>query len=272
MPAGVQRHAVFSEHDVCGGPDDLSAGPFTPLLSKVEARRWASFNRKVWRSASAVLVPTREDAAVLLSRAPGVPVEVVPYGLVRPGLCEGSSEGRSGDTLLFVGNFDHPPNREAALLLARTIFPNVQRSVPHAGLVLVGKNPTAEIEALASRSSGITVTGEVESVGPYLQGCALFVAPLVSGGGARMKLIEAMMAGAPIITTPLGARGLEAQPGKHILVADPGDDFAQMVVSALRDPHLRERLGTAARNLYCTRDRTEERAQRLNALLVRYAR
>ncbi|MEO5952261.1 MAG: glycosyltransferase [Chloroflexia bacterium] len=270
----VKGRTIFSEHDARGEAGVVSGPrPLSTLFRRVEAGRWADFTREVWRSACVVLVPTQEDATVIRERAVGVPVEVVPYGLARPSLCEEDREAereeRNSKVLLFVGNFDHPPNRDAALRLGRTILPIVQRSIPSATLVIVGRNPTADIKDLASLG-GVTVRGEVVSVEPYLRTCTIFVAPLRSGGGTRMKVIEAMMAGAPVVTTTLGAQGLEAEPGKHLLVADTDEEIADDVIAALGDPGLRARIASAARDLYCGAERKAERARLLNDVLQRY--
>ena len=215
--------------------------------------------------------PASSDAGVVRRRVPSASVEVAPFGVAPRTVCGEERPDRDNSTLLFVGNFDHPPNREAAERLAKAIMPVVRRACPAARLILVGKNPTPEVRALQTTGSGVVVTGEVPSVDHYLCTCALFVAPLYSGGGMRIKLMEAMMAGAPIVTTGLGARGLDARNGSDLLIANDDIAFAQAVVSALSDRALRERLGREALHLARAPEQRARRAARLNDILQRYA-
>ncbi|MGA7729834.1 MAG: glycosyltransferase, partial [Chloroflexia bacterium] len=265
---------LLSDHDVRAGAAQVHRVPrrLAAWLTMLEERRWQRYKRLSWRRVQAVLVPSAEDAAVILRSVSDATVEIVPFGLAPRDLSSTNGLVRDDSTLLFVGNFDHPPNRDAALRLGNGVFPIVAKSRPDTRLLLVGKNPTPDIEALAANDERITVTGEVESVEPYLRGCALFVAPLTKGGGVRIKLLEAMSAGIPVITTPLGVHGLGAQPGRHLLVASDDGEFAQAIVGALSDHASRARLAAQAYALVAGPERTAMRAQRLNDVLQRFAK
>ena len=263
---------VFTDHDVRATfPKGSASRPASLLrrlmlpLDLLDRALWRRYTRRAYRSAALVTVPTEEDAAIVRRVAPGARVEVVPFGMAVPVEEMGDEQVREPDTLLFVGNFDHPPNRDAAVWLGREIMPLVWARRPGARLWLVGRNPTTEVQALGGER--VTVTGEVPSVREYLARCSLFVAPLRQGGGMRIKLIEALGARTPVVTTTVGARGLGAEAGRHLLVADTARDFAEAVVCALDDPALRARLGAAGQELVRSGLNEDERAARLNALL-----
>jgi len=192
-----------------------------------------------------VLVPTEQDASWLASQVPGIEPVIVPLGLGRPADRRMPTAGvRRDDVLLFVGNFAHPPNRDAARWLATEILPEIRGTRPEVQLWLVGKDPTPEIVALAGPA--VVVTGEVPHVAPYLRECTLFVAPLRQGGGTRMKVLEALTAGTPVISTAIGAAGLPVSTGRHLLIAETTEDFVEQILRLLADPAARHTLGAAA--------------------------
>jgi glycosyltransferase involved in cell wall biosynthesis len=199
---------------------------------------------------------------------------VVPFGLPTAVLSDECSEEslqvahhREANSLLFVGNFDHPPNRDAVHWLCNDIMPLVWQERPSVVLWLVGRNPTPDIEALGS--DRVRVLGEVPSVVEYLEKCTLFVAPLREGGGMRIKLLEALSAGTPTVTTTLGSQGLDAEDGRHLLVADSAEDLAGCILQLLGDPALAERLATEGERLVSGTTRLSERAEKLESVLER---
>lgn len=260
---------VLSDHDVRAGlplRGETGTRGVRGVAAKVDTRNWRYYLKSAWNEAHALIVPTSSDSRLLARLVPSTRPQVVPFGLL-PQACTGADgvASRESDLLLFVGNFNHPPNRGAALRLANEIFPIVRAARPAVKLLLVGKDPTPEIRSLDGE--GVTVTGEVESVAPYLARCALFVAPIRGGGGVRIKLLEAMSAGAPVITTKTGAQGLDAEPGVHLLIANDSRDFAACVLRALDDPSLRDKIAAAGRALACSPQREEEAARLLEQLL-----
>ena len=123
-------------------------------------------------------------------------------------------------SLLFTGNFGYPPNVESALCLADAILPLVRRSAHGCRLVLCGRDPPETLLALARRDPGIAVTGEVPDVRPWLGGCDVVVVPLRHGGGTRLKILEALAAGCPVVSTAKGAEGLAVEHGRDLLLAE----------------------------------------------------
>jgi len=139
-------------------------------------------------------------------------------------------------------------NRAAALWFARRIFPKVRRQVPDAEFWIVGSHPNREIWRLAD-IPGVHVTGAVEDVRPYYAMAKVAVAPYRYGEGTKIKVVEAMACGTPVVSTSIGCQGLEVQDSENILIADTETDFRQRVVELLRDCGRARRLGAEARKL-----------------------
>jgi len=148
--------------------------------------------------------------------------------------------------LAFLGRMDYFPNIDGVLHFVRHILPHVRAQVPNVQLRVIGANPTPRILDLA-RLPGITVTGSVPDVRPYLRDVAVSIAPLRIARGTQNKILESMAMGIPVVATPVAAKGVQATPGTHLLVApDPGA-FARHVIDLLRDPQQRETLSAAGR-------------------------
>lgn len=207
------------------------------------------------RASDVTLTVSEQEAERLRADAPGIDVEVVPLANdVWPDVA--ARDSRSG--LLFVGGFAHDPNVDAVLHLVRVIMPLVWKELPGVGLTVVGANPPEEVRALAS--SGVAVPGWVADLTPLLASAAAMVAPLRYGAGVKGKVTEAMGAGLPVVTTPLGAEGLGAVEGRDLLLAADPEAFAAQIVSLLRDDELWAGLSAAGQEL--VRRTTSPAAQR----------
>ena len=138
-------------------------------------------------------------------------------------------------SLLFTGNFGYLPNVESALCLAGEVLPLLRRSVPACRLVLCGRDPPEVLLVLARRDPGIIVTGEVPDVRPWLGGCDVVVVPLRHGGGTRLKILEALAAACPVVSTAKGAEGLEVEHGRDLLLAETPAAIGDAVLWCLAD-------------------------------------
>jgi glycosyltransferase involved in cell wall biosynthesis len=144
--------------------------------------------------------------------------------------------------ILFIGGMHWPPNAEGMRWFAHEIMPKVLEMVPEARCFTIGKQPHADI----TNEKGIITPGFVEDLEPYWQQCRAFVVPLLSGGGMRVKILDAWAHGLPVISTTIGAEGIEAKDGENIMVADTAQEFAEKLVKLLKGEHA-ERLGEAGR-------------------------
>ena len=217
-----------------------------------EAQRTRSAEVSAWRRADLCAAVTDEDAAAMRAAVPGLGVRLVPGGVPEPPLAgSGGRTGRSAPledpAVVFVGNFAYQPNVDAALQLGREIWPLVLRRVPRARLYLVGNAPPPELGVLASSAAGVTVTGPVPAVEPFLEAADVVALPLRVGGGVKVKMLEALAAGRAVVTTSTGAQGLGVV-GHAFVVADDPARFAEEVTGLLEDRARRGRLEASARH------------------------
>ncbi len=169
----------------------------------------------------------------------------------------------SSHKIVFTGSMDWRPNQDAATHFVYDIFPLLQKSCPDVETVFVGRNPPEEIRSLAA-NPGITVTGTVDDVRPFLRQAAVCIVPLRIGGGSRLKILEAMAIGRPVVSTPVGAEGLTVENDKHLLLAAEPQLFAARVQQLFDHDDLRERLARSGRRLVEERYGWDTLAHRLD--------
>lgn len=195
-----------------------------------------------------VLFAVSDEEAAYFRQLGATHVHVVPNGVDCKAYEALATGQRSGPPLLlYVGAMSWAPNARAAQVLAREILPKVRRRFPEARLRIVGRDPLAEVGELG-RLAGVEVTGTVPSILPHLADAYVLAVALESGGGTRLKILEAFAAGLPVVSTPVGCEGLRVRDGEHLLVAD-ADRFAERTLVLLADPVLAGRLAHNARRL-----------------------
>jgi sugar transferase (PEP-CTERM/EpsH1 system associated) len=230
------------------------------LLYRREAWRLRRFERTVALAAARVLVTSEREAAIVRSIAPAAGVTVVPNGVDLP---VDASAPRDLPTLVFTGVMDYWPNVDACERLVRDVLPAVRREIPSAEVIIVGQRPNAAVRRLASLP-GVTVTGAVGDVAPYLRSAAVFVAPLRIARGIQNKILEAMAARLPVVCSEPAAAGLDAVPGRDLVVADGPAATAGAIVALLRDAAARVRLGAAARAFVAAHHTWDDHLARLD--------
>lgn len=225
------------------------------------------FEFGMYADADLVLTLTPEGRQELLDIRPDLRIEVVPHGVDVERFCV-SGEREKEQAVMFLGNYPHDPNRDAVLYFHQRIWPRIRREVPSARFYVVGKDPTPDLMELARQDPSVVVTGTVEDVRPYFERSKVFVNPVRIGGGFRGKLLEAMAMGLPIVTTSLGAEGVEAEDGRDMVIADDPEEFAAAVIRLLLDDGLCCRLGERARELAVERFSWEKGVERLERVLL----
>ncbi len=202
---------VLTDHEVrttaSAGPEDgQAANGMRWALREADRRLWRRYQPAAWRRFDRIQVFTSRDAAAARAMAPEIAgrVRVNPFGVELPPDIDPTSE--QSDAVVFVGGFGHLPNVDAALWLGNEIMPLLRARRPGVRLTLVGSQPPASVRALAGEDT--VVTGRVPAVEPHLLRAAVVLAPLRTGGGMRLKVLQAMAHGKALVTTPLGAAGL----------------------------------------------------------------
>jgi len=171
----------------------------------------------------------------------GSRIWVVPNGVELP-LAQPTPRPSTAElVLLFVGEMSYAPNIDAVQFFTRKIFPHIRREIPAVRFMIVGREPDHAVKALHDGQS-IIVTGSVPSVEPYLEKATLVVVPIRFGGGTRIKILEAMAHGKAVVSTRVGAEGLDLESWKHLLVTDSPSSFTDACLLLLRDRPLRERI------------------------------
>lgn len=155
-------------------------------------------------------------------------------------------DGEDAPMLVFVGKMDYFPNVQAVTSFATELFPRVREQHPEATFCVVGTSPSPKVSALDERP-GVVVTGFVEDPVDYLADADLVVAPIRAGAGIQNKILEGMAVGRPVVTTPIGAEGIDAESGRHFETAPYGDAYVRAVLELLDDPAARTYMGEKAR-------------------------
>ena len=191
------------------------------------------------------VVISAADRAMLESLQPRLKIEVIPNGIELERY-EPNFRDREAHTLLFVGNFEYPPNQDAARLLVERLLPQIRERAPGTKLQLIGFNPPAWMRALAN--DHVEVIGSVPDLRPYLARATVFVCPLRIGAGLKNKALEALATGIPLVATPLSVDGINVRHGESAIIA-PVDRFAEETARLLKDAALRQKLAETGRAL-----------------------
>ena len=214
------------------------------LVFRFEAAKMRRYESSAVQRFHHVIAVSESDRQAMgtmtaLDRVSVVPtgVDVSQYGSSEPSI-------GNGRDVIFLGSMDWEANVDAVEYFCQAIWPAVRREVPEARFLIVGRNPVARVQRLAS--DAVIVTGRVESVLPYLREAAVFAVPLRIGGGTRLKIFEAMAAGKAVVSTSIGAEGLDVRDGRDIILADTPPRFASAIISLLADADRRRQLGQAA--------------------------
>lgn len=232
-----------------------------PVLA-TEASRLRQYEGTVVRTFDHTLVVTEADRQALLAAAdsldPARPTDreglsVIPIAVDTKELQ--LVERRAASTeILTLGTLHYAPNAEGIRWFLRRVLPLVQLKVPSATLTIVGRNAPADFHRTARESSGaVRVTGYLEDLRPVLQRAALVAVPVLSGSGMRVRILEALARGLPVVTTTIGAEGIEARPGEELLIGDTEEEFAAAIVRLMEDPEFARRLSQIGRRLAVTR-------------------
>lgn len=244
--------AIFTEHEV-RKPRAVNwhtfgrAGLHAWTWSEMEWQRLVKYQMAVWRRFPCIQTFTETDAATIRAMMPNDAGQIFvnPFGVfIPPAPLDPQREVKY--RLIFVGNFYHAPNVDAALFLGQEIMPLLRNQMPEARLMIVGASPPDNVRKLACKD--IDVQGYVPDIEPLLAEAAVIVAPVRIGGGMRMKVLHNMAHGKAVVTTQRGASGLEINGMTPPLrIADTPAEIAQHIASLMCDDNARRRLGCQAR-------------------------
>ncbi|MGH7173682.1 MAG: glycosyltransferase [Gemmataceae bacterium] len=207
-------------------------------------RKFERFERRVFAEVDRVVAVSPEDAVLLRRQFNVENVDVIENG-VEGAYFENVRGGGKAEVILFLGSLDWRPNLDAVRLLLDDVFPVVRRAEPAARLCLVGRNPPDWLVERVARMPNVELHANVPDVRPYLAESGVMAVPLRIGGGSRLKILEALACGLPVVSTRIGAEGLDLQPDRDLIVVERVEDMATALVESIRHP---ERVRTMARH------------------------
>jgi sugar transferase (PEP-CTERM/EpsH1 system associated) len=229
----------------------------------------AAFERRAFNWVRGAVAVSQSEAVDIKGLNPDLAVEVVDNGVDLHYFTPSPDEAER-NSMVFVGAMHWRPNQDAVTYFVNDILPRVRRARPDASITIVGQGPPPHIRKLDTLA-GVHVAGRVDDVRPYVDAASVYVVPLRIGGGTRLKILEALAMKKAVVSTSVGAEGLEVIDGTHVLIADSAGTFAAKIELLMSDPALRKRLGEAGRRLVEERygwDRLADKLERFLKELV----
>jgi len=230
---------VLDAHDVITKPAERrmrQAKGINRLVATIVYLLTRMAERCIMRRFAAIFTVSDFDRRYLLNMAPELAARAItvpiPAGM---DISERRYPTRPHSILFFAAYRHRQVNVDAALWFYRRVFPLIRRQIPEASFIIAGNGPPAELTALAATDPQVEVTGFVDDIDRCYKEAAVFVAPILTGGGIIVKILDALAAGIPVVTTTFGNEGVAAQPGRDLLVADDPESFAAHVVRVLQE-------------------------------------
>jgi len=224
----------------------VEPNPLKRFLLAEQAKRQASLERDVCARVAVNAVVSTEDGDLLRHQCPSARVHVVANGTDTDYFIPDRKSIRE-NTLVFAGSLRWYPNVSGLRFFKKRIWPRLKNEIKDLRCILAGKNPVPEIREWADSDSAITLVASPEDIRPWIAKGAVFVCPVIDGGGTRLKLLDAMSSGKAIVTTQIGAEGLGIESGAQAMIANSDDEFVEMTLRLLRDPSFRSELSARAR-------------------------
>ncbi|MBI4649947.1 glycosyltransferase [Candidatus Desantisbacteria bacterium] len=211
-----------------------------------ELWRMKRYEAKIWNSAKYSFVTSKVDLDILKTRVQGAKADFLDNGVDTEYFTPGIDE-KEDDCILYFGRMNWYPNSEAVYFFLTEIFPIIKAVKKDIKFFIIGKDPDKSIYKLAENDACIKILGEVEDLRPFLHKSKVVVVPIRIGSGTRLKILEAMAVGKPVVSTSIGCEGLDVFSGENILIADKPEDFAKKVIGLLNDESLRKKIGLSGR-------------------------
>ena len=227
-----RRHVLTESH------------PLKRVMYKIEFQKMLRYEQVMIRKFQHVIAVSENDRELMNQWVDGSRVTVVPTGVDLQQYKPSPARESASPLVVFVGAMDWEPNVDGVEYFCSQIWPKVLAEVPDAQFRIVGRNPDKRVQKWACNT--VQVTGRVPSVVDHLRDAAAVIVPLRIGGGTRLKIYEAMATGRAVVSTTIGAEGLDVHHGEDVVLADEPERFAQAVVMLLKDPKERLRFEGAA--------------------------
>jgi glycosyltransferase involved in cell wall biosynthesis len=244
LPYILRCHNI--EHEIYIRHLQTVRNPLMGWYLRLQTDRWTRFEIEEISKADASAAITSRDRSIIERLVPGAHVHTIPAAVDTDSFTYVPVAEREEKSLILLGNMAWPPNRDAAIWFSNQILPSILREEPDCVCYLIGGNPP--LRQLPAPSRNFRIEGEVPDIRPYFNRATVGLIPLRVGGGMRVKMVEMMASGLPIVSTGQGAEGNEARPDRHYLLAESPEAFARATVQLLRDRGRRVEISEAARD------------------------
>ena len=245
---------------------EMETFPMT-LLYREEFRRIKRYEEQIGNSFDHMIVVAETDRKLI----PSDNVSVIPIGVdithFHP-----IERGVGTATVIFTGNMDYSPNIHAVLWFVNNCYEGILKQIPKMKFIIAGGNPSQKLINLSKQYPSIVVTGFVESIAQYLNNASLSIAPMQSGSGMQIKILEAMASGLPVVSTTLGLGSIRATPGREIVIANTPEAFIKAVVFLIQDDKQAQKIGSNAREYVMNNHSWEHSALEVNEIYRRISR
>lgn len=210
-----------------------------------QSRTFSRYEKKMCQKFNTVTCVSKIDKDILSAICSQADIDLIPNGvdldLYRP-----KYEQEKENVLVFTGSMDWLPNEDAAVYFTQDVFPLIKRNIENVKFQIVGSNPTESVLKLGKQED-VVVTGRVKDIKPYIAQATVYVVPLRIGGGTRLKILEALAMGKAVVSTPVGAEGLDLSDGEDIFLAEDVESFAETIIRLMNRNELRRQVGMAGR-------------------------
>jgi len=227
---------------------EIESNPFKKGYLYLQWKKMLNFEKVTFNKFNKIVAVSQNDKKIISQFVDEDKIRVVDNGVDTDYF---SSLGNDEDnfSLIFSGAMDWRPNVDAMFFFLDEIWPNILSSHPICSLTIVGRNPLQVLKDRIKNTTSVTLTGTVDDVRPYIDRSSIFIVPLRVGGGSRLKILEALSMKKPVVSTSIGAEGLDVENGKDIIIADDTGSFTKAIELLFNDSQLRRTLGNAGRTL-----------------------
>lgn len=246
IPSYVDQHNV--EYEIMHRTYQTEKSPLRKLLAYREWKKYFKQEIENCEKFTGCLTTSQRDADILQERSPGMQCHVIPNG-VDSEFFQSDNPEIDPNMVLFTGTISYYPNTEGILWFYKNIWPLIKKKNPKATFCIAGKGPPPEVQSIADSDSSVTATGMVDDMRDYYNKAAVVVVPLRVGGGTRLKILEGMSMSKAIVSTSVGAEGIDHTNGEDILLKDTPEEFSTAVIAVMEHKALRQKLEVEGRKL-----------------------
>jgi len=223
---------------------------FKKIYAFIEEIKMKIFEKKWWRKVDKCIVVSDIDKKIVEKRIQEKSkIEVIPNGVDTEYFSPSNSISTIPYSLIYVGQMSWYPNQDAVIYFLEEIYPLIKKRESRVSFWIIGRGISEKIKRFSQQDNSIKVIGYVEDIRPYIAQSEIFVVPLRIGSGTRLKILEAMAMGKPVISTSIGCEGLEVENGKNIIICDTSQDFAEAILKLFKNKSFSKRVEEAGRKL-----------------------